>query len=78
MCYSSEMQPADFAETAFAPGAPPKPEFRLASRADVEETYKVYVIANEELNRQLGRHSDLEETHPANPGPRSSFKCPST
>jgi ribosomal protein S18 acetylase RimI-like enzyme len=41
--------------------ARPKPEFRLASAADIKETYRVYVIANEELNRRLGRPGDLEK-----------------
>jgi ribosomal protein S18 acetylase RimI-like enzyme len=42
-------------------GSRPKPDFRLANSADLEETYRVYVVANEELNRQLGRNSDLEK-----------------
>jgi GNAT superfamily N-acetyltransferase len=48
-------------KTRLAVGARPRPEFRLANAADLQETYSVYVVANEELNRQLGRHSDLEK-----------------
>ena len=55
------MPTAESAKTRFASGDLPKPEFRLANAADLDQTYRVYVIANEALNHQLGRHSDLEK-----------------
>jgi GNAT superfamily N-acetyltransferase len=61
MCYSSGMQPAETVASGFGIESRPKPEFRLASTADLQETYRVYVVANEELNRHLGRHSDLQK-----------------
>jgi ribosomal protein S18 acetylase RimI-like enzyme len=41
--------------------AQPQLEYRLAQESDVEETYRVYLIANEDLNRHLGRHTQLEK-----------------
>lgn len=35
--------------------------FRLAESADLEATYQVYLAANEDLNRKIGRHSDLHQ-----------------
>lgn len=55
------MQPAEIIEKGFGIDSRPKPEFRLANTADLQETYRVYVVANEDLNRQLGRHSDLQK-----------------
>lgn len=42
-------------------GERPEPQFRLANAADVEVSYHIYVAANEHLNRNLGRHTDLEK-----------------
>lgn len=40
--------------------------FRLAETADLEATYQVYLAANEDLNRKIGRHTDLhQQTLPA-------------
>jgi GNAT superfamily N-acetyltransferase len=39
-----------------------KLQFRLAREGDVEMTYRIYLRANEDLNRRLGRQVDLE-TH---------------
>lgn len=55
------MPPGGTIKTGAAVDTRPMPEFRLANAADLHETYSVYVIANEELNRQLGRPSDLEK-----------------
>jgi GNAT superfamily N-acetyltransferase len=56
------MQPAGATQKGFAAAqSRPIPEFRLANAADLEETYKVYVAANEDLNRHLGRHTDLQK-----------------
>jgi ribosomal protein S18 acetylase RimI-like enzyme len=55
------MHPTGLVATGFAADLRPKPEFRLATIADLQESYRVYVVANEQLNRQLGRHSDLEK-----------------
>ena len=38
-----------------------RPTFRRATAADVGATYATYVTANEHLNRQLGRHTDLQK-----------------
>ena len=38
-----------------------RPEFRLATEADLENTYKVYLNANQDLNRRIGRSVDLEK-----------------
>ena len=38
-----------------------RPEFRLATEADLENTYKVYLDANQDLNRRIGRSVDLEK-----------------
>jgi len=38
-----------------------QPTFRLAAEADLEETYRVYLEANQELNRRIGRHVDLQK-----------------
>ncbi len=38
-----------------------RPEFRSAAAADVPETYHIYMVANEYLNRNLGRHDDLQK-----------------
>jgi GNAT superfamily N-acetyltransferase len=54
------MQPSPAGHQGFAPHPRSDPEFRLANQADIEKTYKVYVLANEDLNRQLGRHTSLE------------------
>jgi GNAT superfamily N-acetyltransferase len=56
------MQPARAIQRGFA-GAQSRanPEFRLAKAADLQETYKVYVAANEYLNRHLGRDTNLEK-----------------
>jgi len=35
-------------------------QFRLACEGDVEETFRIYLRANEDLNRRLGRQVDLE------------------
>lgn len=40
---------------------PPRPEFRLAEATDIQETYSIYVAANEHLNRNLGRRPELEK-----------------
>ena len=55
------MQPAESVASGFGIESRLKPEFRLANSADLQETYEVYVVANEHLNRQLGRHSDLSK-----------------
>lgn len=55
------MQPAGTVERRSGVDSRLKPEFRLANSADVEETYRVYVAANEDLNRHLGRHADLQK-----------------
>jgi GNAT superfamily N-acetyltransferase len=62
MWYSADMQPAGATKKGFAAAKTrPNPDFRLASSADLQETYKVYVIANEHLNRHLGRDTNLEK-----------------
>jgi len=61
MFSSSDKRPAANIETVPAHNSRLSPEFRLANSADLLETYRVYVVANDELNRQLGRHSDLEK-----------------
>ena len=62
MWYSARMQPTLAAERGFAVSeSRPNAEFRLANDADLQETYQVYVIANEHLNRNLGRHTDLQK-----------------
>jgi ribosomal protein S18 acetylase RimI-like enzyme len=61
MCYCSDMPPAETTRTGLTVDARTTPEFRLANIRDVQETYKVYVTANEALNRQLGRPADLEK-----------------
>ena len=38
-----------------------EPQFRLATEADLEETFQVYLDANQDLNRRIGRVSDLEK-----------------
>jgi GNAT superfamily N-acetyltransferase len=38
-----------------------QPEFRLATEADLEETYRIYLEANQDLNRRIGRSTDLEK-----------------
>lgn len=38
-----------------------KPLFRLATEADLEATFQVYLNANEDLNRRIGRTTDLEK-----------------
>jgi GNAT superfamily N-acetyltransferase len=38
-----------------------QPEFRLATEADLEATYRVYLEANEDLNRRIGRQVDLQK-----------------
>ncbi len=55
------MQPAGIVDQKPGAASRLRPEFRLANAGDVEETYKVYVVANEDLNRHLGRHSDLRK-----------------
>ena len=55
------MWPAGTIKAEPAAGSGPKPKFRLANAADLQETYGVYVAANEELNLRLGRHSDLSK-----------------
>lgn len=37
-----------------------QPRFRLATEADLEATFRIYVRANEDLNRRLGRQVDVE------------------
>jgi ribosomal protein S18 acetylase RimI-like enzyme len=37
-----------------------KVQFRLASEGDLEDTYRIFVRANEDLNRRLGRDVDVE------------------
>ena len=36
-----------------------QPEFRLATEADLEATFQVYLAANQDLNRRIGRQSTL-------------------
>ena len=36
-----------------------QPELRLATEADIEETFQVYLRANEDLNRRIGRVATL-------------------
>lgn len=55
------MPPAETTNSGFAANPRLKPKFRLANAQDLQETYMVYVVANEHLNRQLGRASDLEK-----------------
>lgn len=38
-----------------------QPEFRLATEADIEETFRIYLNANRDLNRRIGRPVDLEK-----------------
>lgn len=38
-----------------------QPELRLAIEADIEETFQVYLRANQDLNRRIGRVGDLEK-----------------
>jgi GNAT superfamily N-acetyltransferase len=62
MWYSAGMNPAGAVEKGLAAAeSRPNPNFRLANAADLHETYKVYVIANEHLNRHLGRNANLEK-----------------
>jgi GNAT superfamily N-acetyltransferase len=35
--------------------------FRLAESTDLEATYRVYLAANQDLNRKIGRHIDLHQ-----------------
>ena len=47
------------------PNGAPRPgerkiHFRLASEDDLEETYRIFVQANEDLNRRLGRDVDIK------------------
>lgn len=37
-----------------------KVQFRLACEGDVEETYRIFLRANEDLNRRLGRQVDIQ------------------
>lgn len=53
------MQPSETVE--IPADSRPSPKFRRATAADVQETYHVYMVANEDLNRSLGRHTDLEK-----------------
>jgi N-acetylglutamate synthase-like GNAT family acetyltransferase len=38
-----------------------QPVLRLATEADIEETFQVYLSANQDLNRRIGRLADLEK-----------------
>jgi GNAT superfamily N-acetyltransferase len=38
-----------------------QPKFRLAMEADLEATYQVYIAANDDLNRRIGRQVDLQK-----------------
>jgi GNAT superfamily N-acetyltransferase len=38
-----------------------QPQFRLATEADLEQTFQVYLDANQDLNRRIGRIADLEK-----------------
>jgi len=60
MCYSSVMQSTGSAGASSEQDWR-RPHFRLAGEADLQDTYKVYLNANEDLNRRLGRESDLEK-----------------
>lgn len=55
------MKSAGRVEEAFATGERREPRFRLANAADVTVSYHIYVAANEHLNRNLGRHTDLDK-----------------
>ena len=55
------MQQSDGLKNVSASDSRPRPRFRRVKASDVEETYQIYVAANEELNRRLGRHSDLSK-----------------
>jgi len=55
------MQPPGIVEKPSGSDSRPSPEFRLANAADVPDTYHIYVVANEHLNRNLGRQDDLEK-----------------
>lgn len=36
-----------------------QPQLRLATEADIEPTFQVYIAANQDLNSRVGRHADL-------------------
>jgi GNAT superfamily N-acetyltransferase len=38
-----------------------EPTYRLATKNDLRETYEIYLKANQDLNRRLGREDDLEK-----------------
>lgn len=61
MCHSSDVQSTHKGAPEFATGSRPEPHFRLANEDDLRATYRVYVVANEELNLRLGRPSELEK-----------------
>jgi GNAT superfamily N-acetyltransferase len=62
MWYSADMQPAGAIQEGFdAAQSRPNPDFRPAQAVDLQETYQVYVLANEHLNRKLGRDTNLEQ-----------------
>ena len=55
------MPSAGITNSQHSDALPAGPVFRHAKAEDIEATYQVYVAANEELNRKLGRPAELEK-----------------
>ena len=61
MCYSSSVNAPPKSHGRPAQHTRIQLEYRLATEADLENTYKVYLDANQDLNRRIGRSVDLEK-----------------